>query len=231
MPKSDALRELVAKRRIPVSGTVADGYSLNYKKLGDFQRGAYDENDYVVPWSKSAFNLDADTMVVGQDWASAEFLRAKFDPVQKELGYTPRLAANRNLFFFLQTYFNCEFKDVYATDAFVFVKPGLMSSKLSFADIKKSVVDYLIPQINIIGPRTVLCLGSSTYNAVRVIQGLPHTSIRDSFKMVPFVIGAARIVGLPHTGGSGTAAVGGKAAAAKYWEKAARLKDGPKAGS
>jgi hypothetical protein len=42
-------------------------FGAPYSCLGDFAGGIYDCDDHVSPWSKSAQNVDATIMVVGQD--------------------------------------------------------------------------------------------------------------------------------------------------------------------
>ena len=49
-----------------------DGYSRKYFRLTDFDC----ECDHVVPWTISACNVDADLMLIAQDWASEDFLNA-----------------------------------------------------------------------------------------------------------------------------------------------------------
>ena len=64
MNKLKELQSLVSKRRESISGTLETNYSRNYLKLGDFHNGGYDFDDHVVPYSKSAFNLNAEIMII-----------------------------------------------------------------------------------------------------------------------------------------------------------------------
>ena len=88
--KSKALRQLARKRR----SAPLDGYA----RIGDFYDCAY-ECEYVSPWTKSGRNLDAEVMVVGQDWASVDALvgDGRPDPVRARLGYNPKSYTNKNL--------------------------------------------------------------------------------------------------------------------------------------
>jgi hypothetical protein len=45
-----------------------------YKGIGDYHNGVY-ECPYVSPYTKTAGNVDADIMVVLQDWTSDESIR------------------------------------------------------------------------------------------------------------------------------------------------------------
>ena len=88
MNKLTELRNLVSKRRESISGTLETNYSRDYLKLGDFHNGGYDFDDHVVPYSKSAFNLNAKIMIVLQDWASENFLNRPINEVQKQLDHS-----------------------------------------------------------------------------------------------------------------------------------------------
>ena len=61
--KLDALRQLVAKRS-------SDREILGEKvvDLCSVRDGYFNHEDYVSPWTLTAPNLDADIMIVGQDW-------------------------------------------------------------------------------------------------------------------------------------------------------------------
>jgi hypothetical protein len=92
--KHAALAKLVALRR--------SEESEKYFVLHKFDNGAWDF-DHVAPWTKSARNVDAKLMIIGQDCASEKSLR---DPkhntpdrvaLRKKLGQDPHLPTNKNL--------------------------------------------------------------------------------------------------------------------------------------
>lgn len=82
--KAAALLQLARKRQ--------SSHLDDYACIGDFHDGIY-ECDHVSPWTKSGCNLDAEVMVVGQDWSSADVLEGngRPDPVRARLGYDPRV--------------------------------------------------------------------------------------------------------------------------------------------
>jgi hypothetical protein len=94
MDKHAALAQLVALRR--------SEEHESFFVLHRFDGGAWD-CDYVVPWTKSAQNVDAKLMIIGQDWASEDFLRnpKNNEPdrvaLRKQLGQDPCLATNQNI--------------------------------------------------------------------------------------------------------------------------------------
>jgi hypothetical protein len=75
MDKQAAMNELVRQRRAePERG------HLHFHR---YDGGSWDF-DFVVPWSKSAFHLDAQVMIIGQDWASEQYLRSNDNAQMRE---------------------------------------------------------------------------------------------------------------------------------------------------
>ncbi len=218
--KISALRSLVKERRQEKAGSIASGYSKNYSKLGDFHDGIYDFDDYIVPYSKSAFNLDAKIMIILQDWASEEFLKKGVNQTQVKFGHDPNLSTNKNLFYLLKKYFNITFAETYATDVFPFIKPGNMSTGIPMKDMMRAAEQFAIPQIKIISPKIVICLGNLTFNSIRRAFGLKgRLALTTPLDKLSFSIDKSLIVGSIHVGAEGTRAIGGKAALENNWEK------------
>lgn len=216
------MKSLVIKRRKPISGTIEAGYTRNFKKLGDFYNGLYDFDDHVVPYSKSAGNLEAEVMFVGQDWASEDFLNQENpDMVQYEKGHDPRLPYNKLFFRILEDFFNIKFKDTYSTDAFVFIKPGNMGTKIHHHDMYLSAREYVMPQIDIIKPKTVICIGGSTHTALRKIFGLPYKAVKSSLDDEPIVYNKTKIIVGTHLGARATSSLGGLTEQMRIWENIA----------
>src|SRR4051812_26239424 len=103
--KAQALADLVTKRR---NEAPPDSKYLN---LSMVDGGIYDF-EFVVPWTKSAKNLDADLMLIAQDWASQDFLRKRNSPEEQEKrkasGQDEGLATNKNLRALLKAHFHLE---------------------------------------------------------------------------------------------------------------------------
>jgi uracil-DNA glycosylase len=211
--KRSALLALTLKRR----SETFEGYSRRYLNFADILDGYY-ECDHVVPWTTSACNLEAELMLVSQDWASEEFLlKTGKDPKQKEYGQVETLATNQNIKVMLSRHMKLSFKETYATDAFAFIKGGSMNARIPFPDLVKSTFEYALPQIKIVRPKMVLCLGSAPFNALRrACNFRGWLNLEKSCQVeTPF---HTEVCGVPvfavaHPGGTGTRAVGG-------WEKA-----------
>lgn len=162
--KEEALRQLAEKRK--------QTRPAGYANLADYHCGLY-ECDYVSPWSKSAHNVDAEVMIVGHDWSSHEWMSGPIDQESAGRGYSSRFATNKNLFDLLDRHFRLQFEDVYATNAFPFVKRGRAQGSIRHRDMQNAVREFLLPQIKIIRPLLVVCLGKATFNAVRVACNEP----------------------------------------------------------
>jgi len=162
MTKRENLQKLSLQRK----SFCFDGF----REISEFQGGAFDIEDYVSPWSICAHNFDADVMLIVQDWASSKWLSNPKNLSFAALGKDPNLMTNRNLDEYLN-YFDLNFSDTYATNAFVFVKEGNMSAKIAKKFLRESIKDFLLPQREIVKPKMIICLGAETYNAVRQENG------------------------------------------------------------
>lgn len=221
--KRQALANLAEQRRAPSAGTVNNGYSRNYKRIEQFHNGYYDVSDWPSPWTASSSNVDSDLMIVGQDWASEEFLSGPPCPHQRELGEDRELPTNKNLARLLRETFGRELRDVYRTNAFVFVKPGGMSGSLPSWDVQLSALTYTLREIEIVRPNMVVCLGSTTLNAIRRAIKLPFKSLREqTYSETDAVAYGAEVFGVPHVGARGLAATGGMSRSMKIWQELAQ---------
>jgi hypothetical protein len=208
MGKKEALADLILRRK--------QARDPKYHALSDFDGGFYD-GDFISPWTISACNLDADLMIVAQDWSSAETLESskRSTPAQKEarkrLGHDPDIPTNKNLRALLKRHFDLEFAETYATNLFVFIKPGTISAKIPIEDLAYCAETYTLPEIEIVQPRMVLCLGKDTFNAIQRALGHPMSKLSEASLPTAHtkLRSGAEIYGVPHTGSWGTKNAGG----------------------
>lgn len=158
MNKMFALKALARKR----ASAKWDGYS----NIGDYHSGAY-ECAHVSPYTKGAANYDSSVFVLLQDWASHSWMAGPLDKQVLRLGRTPELPTNVVLSKMLRTQFRLNLCQTYATNLFPFVKPGGMSSHIPASALRRAAVEYAWPQIRIVRPKLVICLGLDTFNALR----------------------------------------------------------------
>lgn len=218
MDKQTAMAMLVAKRRAAAGG--------RYHHLHLYDGGSWD-CDFVGPWTKSACRLDAALMIIGQDWASEDYLRRNDDAKKHAdralTGQDAHLATNRNLKRLLSQHFGLCFSQTYATNVLVFIKPGAMSSHVPTKDLHDCAAAYTLPQLDIVKPRMALCLGANTFNSVRSALGLAPLRLQEaSISTAHTRMGGTEIYGVPHTGSWGTKNAGGLQAVEAIWADLAR---------
>jgi restriction system protein len=170
-----------------------------YKGIGDYHHGAY-ECPYVSPYTKTAGNIDAEIMVILQDWSSDKSLRGPLDSDSITYGYTRSLPTNQNLVSLLETHFGVSLKDVYGTNLFPFIKMGHMGTNIPRHDLVRAAHEFALPQITIVRPKLVICLGHVTFNALREASGFePVYPIAKAIQN-PFNLAQTRIWCQAHTG-------------------------------
>ncbi len=187
--------------------------------LADFHSGFY-ECDHVSPWSKSACNVDAEVMIIGQDWVSWDRLERECDEKRQERRRTGQDCSSRtntNLREFLR-YMGLQFCETYATNVFPFIKRGKKSARVPRKDYVSCAKTYALPQIEIVSPRMAICLGQEAFYAVCRDAGLRRKDWRKARSPGPHTrIGSVKIYGLPHPGPLGLNNAGGKDAVTRRW--------------
>ena len=174
-----------------------------YKCIGDYYNGIY-ECDFVSPYTRSASNVDAELMVLLQDWASDNVLSGPFLAERLTLGHDPQRATNQRLRELLRQHFRVELEEVYATNVFPFVKTGSMNASIAKRDLVRAAREFALPQIQIVGPRLAMCLGKTAFNAVAVAAGCRGAKSLEDAIAFPFEIGSTQIWCQAHTGRQGT---------------------------
>lgn len=170
-----------------------------YHSIAEFRNGVY-ECDHVSPYTTSAGNVDADVMVLLQDWSGSDALSGALDVDARDFGYTRHEPTNGNLERRLLETFGLQFRDVYATNLFPFIKPGGMSARILKRDLLRAATEFALPQIEIVSPKLVICLGMVTFNAVRAASGLAPSVNMQAAIDSPFALGKSRIWFQAHTG-------------------------------
>jgi uracil-DNA glycosylase len=215
LDKATALSELVAKRRSETHAA--------YHHFHSFDQGIWD-CEHVVPWTKSACNVHAGLMIIGQDWASERFLRNPKCNTPERIsainaaGQDEYLPTNRRLKLLLRTHFCMEFAQTYATNVLVFIKPGNMTGNVPMKDMLYCATTYTLPQLKIVQPVMAICLGAKTFNSLRRSLGLPELKLTEaSAPSAHTVYNGTEIYGVSHTGGLGHANAGGMDNVDRIW--------------
>lgn len=114
-------------------------------------------------------------MVMLQDWSSDDSLSGPLVQDRVTLGYMRDLPTNRNLIRLLDNTFGLELPDICATNLFPFIKAGRKDTHIPEGDFLRAAREFALPQIQIVKPKLLICLGLDTFNALRV-AGPPHMS-------------------------------------------------------
>jgi uracil-DNA glycosylase len=173
-----------------------------YGCIADYHRGAY-ECDEVSPYSKTARNVDARIFVMLQDWISHDKLQGPINQDAAQRGHLPNLRTNKTLQKLLREVFQLDLKDVYGTNLFPFIKPGRMSTKIPMIDLVWAAREFGLPQIRIVEPELVICLGLDTFNAIRTACGETQRHPLEHAIASPFAFATAKIWCQAHTAARG----------------------------
>jgi uracil-DNA glycosylase len=207
--KREALRQLARKRQ-------ADRLEPYYC-LADIHDGYY-ECDYVSPWTTSAENVNADLMILGKDWGSTDSLIERPpDPERKRLGQGWGVPTNKNLREYLNDCMGgLKFSETYASNVFPFIKQGKKDSGIRDEDMLYAAKKYALPQIEIVSPRMVICLGKPAFRAVRRAAGFPDIAWEEAIAPTPhIIISGAETYGVSHP----SKYPGGKSAVKQVWKQ------------
>jgi uracil-DNA glycosylase len=161
--------------------------------------GEYDKAAHIGPWSDWQGNLDADTMIIGQEWGGSDNYKGQFgrdrdrDPTNLNLvtltaniGVTlPPPSAmqgtTENGVFFLTNGVLCLRKGAATSGTDKQKKPkDNAPSKTTFSNCART---FLRPLIELVEPRLVLVLGVLAWNGLMEAFSLPPaTRLKDAFQ-------------------------------------------------
>jgi restriction system protein len=170
-----------------------------YNGIGVYQGGIY-ECDFVSPYTKTAGNVDSEVMVILQDWSSHDRLNGPVDQDSVDYGLTRNLPTNVNLIRLLHNHFGVRLTDIYATNLFPFIKAGSTSRYIPPRDLQRAAREFALPQIKIVKPKLVICLGFDTFNALQKACELGKAKDMEEAITSPFEFEDIQIWCQAHTG-------------------------------
>lgn len=142
-------------------------------------------------------------LCVAPDWSCHNELSGRFDAEAAELGYTPGFPTNRNLIRLLKDTFDLELKDVFGTNVFPFIKPGNNNARIPIGDLEKAARAFAVPQIRIVQPSLVVCLGLVTFNALQRACGVKDSPSLPEAIESPFMLDRSQVCCQAHAGALG----------------------------
>jgi hypothetical protein len=149
-----------------------------YQQPEDF---GYDFREWVSPYTRTACAIGGIALVL-QGWASADWLWGGPDSDIQEYGRSRRLPTNQLLELLLGRVLGLALADVYATNAFPFIKPGGMSSAIPAGDVVRAVQLFAVVELSMVQPTLVLAVGAVAHAALGRVGitsiRVPHPAAR-----------------------------------------------------
>lgn len=179
------------------------------------KNGMYDTDDAIGPWTCWHGNLEADIMIVGQDWGSQREFEA--------MSGVDRVSNPTNTFLreLMEELPNSSF---FLTNAALCIREGKAQGGLN-DEWLFNCRPFLKRQIDIIEPKAVIVLGQKTFYAVLSALDLGRNSSTKFKELVnekPKEYGKTRIFPAFHPGGLGIRNSGGKDAQKALWKEISR---------
>jgi uracil-DNA glycosylase len=163
--------------------------------------GRFDAEGYIGPWTDWQGNLNAEIMVIGQEWGGEDnYIRQAgrdndSDPTNKNLVTLITRGLGRSLVLPSACQGKPDAGDYFFTNAVLCLRKGAATSTKGFKnDISEQSFSncgrtFLRPQIELIKPRLVLALGKSAWNGLMTAFGRRF----DGSHQVNFERGAVRL--------------------------------------
>jgi uracil-DNA glycosylase len=138
------------------------------------------DSEQIGPWSRLHGDLDADLMIVGQDWGDVNYYTANrgLDDLQnRTMRALEQLLCGIGLSVSLAEYGTAPSGlRLFLTNAVLCLKEGGMTARVEEEWFKNCGANFLRQQIEIVASRVVVALGQVAYKAVLAGFGLPAES-------------------------------------------------------
>lgn len=169
----------------------------------------YDINE-IEPWAQWQNNLDADILVIGQEFCDLKTYndcQGKVELIENIYEYP----ANKNLQNYLSRIgydpghpLNPNTKaKLFFTNCVMGLKNGQMSSNFSDKWINESRTNFLEPLINIINPKYIICIGSKPTLSLSRCFKFNFSSMKNIIQRGCINVEGIKIFPVYHTGGLG----------------------------
>lgn len=170
MSKAESYKELVYQRKVcSLCRRLVNPSSIEF------------DSEEIGPWSRWQHNLDAEILVIGQDWGNVKYytknkgmdsdkemtcknIIKRFSEIGVDLG-TPSCPKEAPVFF---------------TNSILCLKPEGKSSNVLVEWQKNCGRRFLKPLISIIKPKVVIALGEKSYRAVMKLYGKNPELFKDA---------------------------------------------------
>lgn len=186
------------------------------RKEHDFKNGLTNPSqtafdiDEIDPWAQWQHNLDAEILVVGQEFCDVETYKRTEGKVECKLGEYD-YPSNKNL----KAYFDLlgydlghplspnQSNPIFFTNAVMGLKPGSMSGNFDVKLLEESRELFLKPLIDIIQPKIIIPIGSMATKSLGVIYGFKVSDHKSMVDNAPIKTPQTLVFPVFHTGGLG----------------------------
>ena len=151
--------------------------------------GGQFDTHHIGPWTTWYGNLDADIIIIGQDWGGQDYFLKNHgadtddNPTNSNL---QTLLASVGYPIALQHQPQVSIK-LFFTNAVLCLKSGGLTGPVKAACFRECGSEFLKPQIELVQPKVVVTLGFGAYKAVMRVYGLrPLPSMREAVKRLKY---------------------------------------------
>jgi len=187
--KEKAYERLVKKRKKFI-------FPQGLKNPSEIKDGIYDKETQIGPWSKWQGNLNADIMLIGQDWGDIKFfikcegghldnsitnqnLRKLFESIEIDVGYPDNPNKEAPVFF---------------TNAVLGLKEDGMTGKIKNSWVEHDAKIFLKPNIDIVQPKILITLGKKAYEALTYIYPIKNDNLKNLINKNPIKLNDGKIL-------------------------------------
>jgi DNA polymerase len=173
--------ELVEDRKICRACKNPANPSQDLTNPSEIQGGAFD-SDEIGPWSRWQGNLDAELMVVAQDWGDVGwFVREKGCPTNYSKANTTLVELVGEAGFSIGLPYQTSGKGtLFFTNAVLCMKQGNASARVPAEWFRICGAKFLRPLIDIVRPMVIACVGKPAYETVLRAHGIQPGNFREA---------------------------------------------------
>jgi uracil-DNA glycosylase family 4 len=142
------------------------------------------DSDQIGPWSRLHGDLDAELMIVGQDWGGVKYYKDNkgLDKLKNPtMCNLQKLLHHIGIHVSVTTYADLG-RGLFLTNAILCLKDGGLQAKIEPDWVINCGSNFLSHQIEIVRPKVVVGLGAFAFHAVLRAFGHPITELRDAIK-------------------------------------------------
>jgi DNA polymerase len=161
--------------------------SLNLTNPSKCHDGIYDNTGHIGPWTQWQDNLDAELMVVGQDWGGVDYFIDNEGLEQDDNETNTRLIELLACVGIqIDLPINTTERPLYFTNAAICLRRGRLTGPVSSRWFSNCGPLFLRPQVELVKPKVVVTLGYHAYGAVCKSFGVaPAQRMRDAIQREP----------------------------------------------